>query len=163
MSDLLGWRTDRYQAKRDAGISPVRYDGSLCSPETDAHSEAAEQFAANRLGARFNGSVYDSNGDGGHDFLIGDKTVEVVWLGFRKGTTIPRYDGHLIVNPEERHRWADLYVVVAGSIGRGFTILGWAHHHELREGRDFGYGPKLSLPTACLHGFARTLDRKVAE
>ena len=51
---------------------------------------------------------------------------------------------HLIINPHEPQRWADIYVVVAGSIDEGFEILGWLPHQVLieKELKDFGFGPR---------------------
>jgi hypothetical protein len=146
---------DRYHAKRAAGLSPIRTDGSRTDPETDRQATAAEEFAAVRLGGHFNAEVYENHGDGGHDFTVAGYTVEVIWLGFIRDTRRPRYSGHLIVNPHEPHRHADLYVSVCGSIERGFSLLGCARHSDLQGGHDFGYGPRLSLPTGRLRPFPK--------
>lgn len=148
--------SERYYAKREAGLPAQRRDGSSTSPETDRQAAAAERFAAHVLGAEFNNQVYARHGDGGSDFTIKGRSVEVVWLGAR-GDAMPRLHGHLIINPEEPQRHADLYVVVAGSIESGFTLVGWATHMQLtsRPLRDFGYGPRYALPTGSLMWFQR--------
>jgi hypothetical protein len=145
--------SDRYYAKREAGLSPVRSDGSHTSPETDRQAAAAEQFAAERLGATYNGDVYATHGDNGHDFTVDGRTVEVIWMGYRSGAHEPRYRGNVIVNPHEPHRHADLYVMVAGSIARGFSLLGCCLHTDLVFGADFGFGPRLALHTDKLRPF----------
>jgi hypothetical protein len=148
--------SDRYTIKRAAGIPDRRRDGSRCDPETDRQAEAAEAFAAIRLGCEFRADV-TVHGDGGSDFVAPNgQTVEVVWLGFVSGTATPRTSGNLIVNPDEPQRWAELYVVVAGSIARGFRLLGWTTHEELtrRPRVDFGFGPKFAVPTRELWRFA---------
>jgi hypothetical protein len=154
--------SERYLSKRAAGISAVRSDGSVATEENDRQADAAERWAAAALGATYNDAIYADHGDGGSDFTYAGQTVEVVWLGFVAGTSVPRYSGHLIVNPHEPHRHADLYVVVVGSICRGFSLLGCARHSELRAGSDFGYGPRLALPTRELHPFPRLDASRVA-
>lgn len=150
----------RYHEKRAAGLSPIRSDGSITSAENDRQSAAAEEFAARELDAEFNGDVYARHGDGGHDFtVIGPSgtsyTVEVVWLGFRSS-------GHLIVNPHESHRWADLYVVVSGSVQDGFRMVGWMRHGDLvaRPKKDFGYGPRFAAHIDDLSPFKGKLKPK---
>jgi hypothetical protein len=142
----------RYYSKRASGISPIRKDGSLCDPENDRQSEAAEKYAAERLGAKFNSKIYAASGDGGFDFVWqGDKT-EVIWLGYRAGTTEPRIAGHLIVNPDEPHRWATRYISVRGSIELGFRLLGWTTHQRLIQEpkKQFGWGLKFAMHTSKL-------------
>lgn len=137
--------TDRYQAKRDAGISPIRKDGSLTSAENDEQAAAAEKFAAQYFGCTFNDQVYQT-GDGGYDFLF-ELKIEVIWLGVNAVTGEERREGNLIVNPNEPQRWSDIYVVVAGSTKAGFEVLGWTTHYRLIEEppKDFGYGKKLAM------------------
>lgn len=149
----------RYHVKRAAGISPVRSDGSICDPENDRQAAAAEQYAANAMGCEYNASI-TVHGDAGHDFVF-SLTVEVVWLGARPDGA-PRTSGHLIVNPDEPHRWADLYVVVAGSAEAGFSIAGWTTHARLAGYplRDFGYGPKMAMPTSDLENIGRLTGLK---
>lgn len=146
--------SERFLAKREAGISPLRRDGSLTSEETDRQAAGAERFAAERFGAEYNEEVYAEHGDGGADFYLGGRSIEVVWLGVEPDGR-PRRDGHLIVNPDEPQRHADLYVVVAGSIEAGFTLLGWLPHGDLVERplKNFGYGPKHAAPVICLRWF----------
>lgn len=152
---------DRYYAKRDAGISPVRRDGSVATPENDRQAAAAEQFAAAQLGCPFNDSV-TAHGDGGHDFVF-PLHVEVCWLGVNQHTGEPRRDGHLIVNLNEPHRWADIYIVVAGTVEMGFHVVGWTTHNRLIEygTKNFGYGEKLAMPVRELWSLGRlyTLQR----
>lgn len=137
--------SERYFAKREAGLPATRRDGSSTSPETDRQAAAAERFAAGQLGAEFNAEVYATHGDRGHDFtVLGKKgrrryTVEVVWLG-------PRDSGHLIVNPHEPWRWADVYVLVSGSIEMSFSMSGWISHADLvaLPQKNFGYGDRFA-------------------
>ena len=86
-----------------------------------------------------------SDGDGGSDFTL-NLGVEAIWLGAEKNGT-PRTTGHLIVNPEDKQRWADLYIVVQGSIETGFKIIGWTTHKKLikQPRKDFGYGEKFAM------------------
>jgi hypothetical protein len=122
----------RYGIKRGAGISAVRYGGSVATRENDRQSYAAEQYAASKLNADFNSSL-TVHGDGGPDFKLGDKDVEIIWSGFEKGSPAEQrvQNDNLLVNPEELHRWADIYVGVSGSVERGFTLMGWTTHRVL--------------------------------
>lgn len=140
--------TERYYIKRAAGISPTRRDGSECDPETDRQSGAAEQYAAELCGCAFNDTISVS-GDGGFDFRLGDgREVDAVWMGFYAGTANPRRSGHLLINPDEPHRWAEVYVVIRGSIESGFEACGWTTHEELvaEPKQNKGYGHKY-----CMH------------
>lgn len=142
----------RYYTKRNAGISPIRKDGSLTSAENDREAAAAECFAAKALGCKFNDEI-TVRGDGGYDFIHKGKSIEVIWLGINKNTLLPRTIGHLIVNPNEPQRWADLYVVVGGTIITGFFIVGWTDHKTLvaQPRKDFGFGAKFALHTTKLN------------
>jgi len=133
----------RFLSKRACGSSEVRTDGSSCSEDIDIEATAAEYFAAEHCGVPFNATV-SSRGDGGADFFL-QLSVEVVHLGMVGDQ--PRRTGHLIVNPHEPQRWADIYLVVAGSIVEGFEILGWYPHQSLVEKPmlDFGYGDRYAL------------------
>lgn len=143
---LLG--TARYNSKREAGISSTRSDGSQCSPDNDINAAGAECFAAEAYGQPFNENI-SRKGDGGADFSVvingESKTVEVIWLGTYNGK--PRDTGHLIVNPHEPQRWADLYIVIAGSLSAGFIEVGWATHEQLVNAprKDFGFGPRYAI------------------
>jgi len=132
----------RYLSKRVAGKSKNRSDGSQCSVGNDIESAAAEYLASVYYDRPFNATI-SSKGDGGCDFSI-PVEVEAIWLGADKVTGEPRMDGHLIVNPHEPQRWADVYVVVRGSIATGFEIAGWLDHNSLIKlpMKDFGYGPR---------------------
>ena len=143
--------TLRYTSKRNAGIPQERYDGSKTCIENDIQAAAAEKFAAEFMGQSYNDKIMKT-GDGGADFklnipLHGEKTVEVVWLGVDKSTNKPRKTGNLIVNPEEPQRWADIYMVVSGSLDEGFRVRGWTSHKKLTSAskKDFGYGKKFAL------------------
>lgn len=133
----------RYRSKRAAGISGHRYDGSECSIENDINATGAEYHAAQYFGQPFDATVGRS-GDGGFDFAL-PLEVEVVWLGVQPNGT-PRDQGHLIINPEEPQRWADVYVVVKGSVDEGFEIVGWITHTALIKlpKKDFGFGEKFA-------------------
>ena len=76
-------------------------------------------------------------------------------MGVDKKTGKPRIGGNLIVNPHEPQRWADIYVVVQGSIKTGFHIVGWTTHNELikRPKVDFGYGDRFRMPVEDLYDF----------
>lgn len=159
--------SERYYAKREAGLSPVRSDGSVTSPETDRQSAAAEEFAAEALGAAFNAEVYATHGDGGHDFVVTGKkgtryTVEVIWLGMNE-VGVPRDTGHLIVNPHEPQRWADLYVSVPGSIETGFRLAGWISHNTLvaLPLKNFGFGDRFACHIDNLSKFKAGTKRDV--
>ncbi len=137
----------RYYAKREAGLSEVRSDGSLTSAETDRQSGAAERFACEYVGVPFNEEVYATHGDDGCDITVGGYCIEVIWLGFEKGTTAPRWRGHVIINEYEQHRHADVYWIVRGSIELGFELAGWCWHDDIHNRKDFGYGEKLCMHT----------------
>jgi len=155
--------SERFYAKRRAGLSPVRQDGSLVAVNVDRQSAAAEQFGARKFGVEFNDEVWGTHGDDGYDFTVetsrGPVRVDVVWLGFAEpyGTDRPRVSGHLIVNDEKHHpdRRADAYVVVAGTIEAGFMLLGWLAYEELEQHgkKDFGFGMKSCCPVEKLHWF----------
>jgi hypothetical protein len=133
----------RYLSKRVVGIPSGRYDGSECSIDNDLNATAAEYHAAQYFGQPFDATVGRS-GDGGFDFAL-PLEVEVVWLGVQPNGK-PRDQGHLIINPEEPQRWADVYVVVKGSIDEGFEIVGWITHTALIKlpKKDFGFGEKFA-------------------
>jgi hypothetical protein len=137
---------DRYLVKRRAGISTTRKDGSKVSVFNDEQSAAAEKFAAEAMGCQFNDKIF-VHGDGGKDFSY-SLDVEVIWLGVNNNRE-PRLSGNLIVNPDEPHRWADIYIVVRGSTTNGFEIIGWTTHNKLETFglKNFGYGPKMFMPT----------------
>jgi hypothetical protein len=145
---------ERYYSKRRNGISPQRRDGSTTSVDNDIQAAAAEQFAAESFGQKFNSSVYENHGDLGKDFVLPDKrTVDVVWLGVNAKTGRPRgNEANLIINPDEQQRWSDVYIVVAGSKEDGFNILGWMDHSTLTQYplKDWGYGKKFSAPVRDL-------------
>ena len=136
----------RYDAKRAAGISEFRSDGSKTSRETDVQSGAAEKFAAELFKVKCNEEVYSNHGDGGKDFMLGEVSVDVVHLGMLDDG--PRMTGNLIVNPHEPQRHADIYVVVRGSIETIFEIVGWFPHVDLiaRPKVNFGYGSRYACP-----------------
>jgi hypothetical protein len=148
----------RYDVKRAAGISKIRSDGSLTSRETDVQAGAAEQFAAAFFGAKFNSEIYTNHGDHGEDFILGEATVEVIHLGIKDGK--PRMNGNLIVNPHEPQRWADIYVVVRGSIQAGFEIMGWYPHSTLvrRPMINFGYGLRYACAVRNLRPIQEIVD-----
>lgn len=131
----------RYLSKRIAGISGVRYDGSECSIDNDVNATGAEYFAAQQYNQPFDATI-GRKGDGGFDFAL-TLTVEVVWLGVQPNGK-PRDKGHLIVNPDEPQRWADIYIVVKGSIDEGYEEVGWITHTGLIKlpKKDFGFGKK---------------------
>lgn len=133
----------RYLSKRNVGISSTRTDGSECSIENDVQATGAEFFAAQEYGRPFDASV-GKKGDGGSDFSL-DLSVEVIWLGVDPEGN-PRTSGHLIVNPHEPQRWADIYVVVGGCIEQGFTEIGWMPHKALVQfpKQDFGFGERFA-------------------
>lgn len=148
---------DRYHAKREAGIPAERRDGSFASALNDAQSAAAEDFAARCFGAAANLEVYASHGDEGYDFKLGDAKVDVKWLGLEGETLHPRYRGHLILNPYDRR--CDLYIVVVGSTARGFSLLGFASHANVKQQvANFGYGQKFALHTDYLQPFFKLDD-----
>ena len=147
--ELIEHGKARYASKRKAGIPVQRTDGSQTSINTDIEAAAAEYFAAMHYGQEFNKEV-TIKGDGGADFWIPmegtQKSVEVIWLGKTRFGK-PRKNGHLIVNPHEPHRWADIYVVVRGCIDDGFEIVGWTTHAQLvaKPKKDFGYGNRFAM------------------
>ena len=135
----------RFLSKRNVGISATRSDGSECSIQNDIDATGAEYYAAQQFGAPFDSSIGKS-GDGGSDFSL-NVSVEVVWLGRDKKTGKPRTQGNLIINPHEPQRWADIYIVIGGSIDDGFYDIGWMSHKELISNpqKDFGYGPRFAV------------------
>ena len=139
----------RYLSKRAAGISSHRYDGSECSIDNDINATAAEYFAAQQYNQPFDATV-GKRGDGGSDFSL-SLSVEVVWLGIQKDGS-PRDKGHLIVNPDEPQRWADIYIVVKGSVDTDFEEVGWIPHKALIQlpKKDFGFGEKFACDISQL-------------
>jgi len=139
----------RYLSKRAAGISGHRYDGSECSIQNDIDATGAEYFAAQEYNQPFDCTV-GKGGDGGSDFSL-QLSVEVIWLGVQKNG-IPRDKGHLIVNPDEPQRWADIYIVVKGSVDTGFEEVGWIPHSILvtLPKKDFGFGEKFACDISQL-------------
>lgn len=137
----------RYDAKRAAGISEFRSDGSRTSRKTDVEAGAAEKFAGDFLGKNVNTAIYANHGDKGIDFKINEFSVDVVHLGVL-GDGSPRMSGNLLVNPHEPWRHADIYIVVRGTNATGFEIVGWTGHDNLveRPQKDFGYGSRYWMP-----------------
>jgi len=141
----------RFGSKREVGISAHRYDGSVCSAQNDVDSAGAE-YAAARLYARPFREEILKTGDGGYDMIL-PASVEVIWLGRNKFDGQPRRSGHLIVNPDEPQRWADIYLIVAGCVDDGFEEIGWATHYQLVNSpmKDFGHGKKYCMHTNDLN------------
>jgi hypothetical protein len=157
----------RYRNKRACGVSRVRRDGSLCDPETDRQSTAAEKFAADHFGVPFDDKILDG-GDGGPDLKLpivlpsGDikyTAANVKWLGKAYGKS--RLTGHLIVNVDEPQRWAELYVSARGSIESGFELMGWIEHEHLIKQlrKDFGFGLKYAMPVEELRPISELMKR----
>jgi hypothetical protein len=144
----------RYWAKRKAGISEFRRDGSKHSPDTDKQAAAAEKYAADLMGCKFNSEITTTTGDGGFDFLF-ELGVEVYW------PENPRAK-YLIVSKDEPHRWADLYVVVRGTIEAGFEVIGWTYHGLLLQEpvKNFGYGERYCMPLDKLFSIDRLMKLK---
>lgn len=139
----------RYLSKRSVGISNQRYDGSECSIDNDINATAAEYFAAQQYNQPFDFSIGKS-GDGGSDFSL-NLSIEVIWLGLNKDGT-PRTSGHLIVNPDEPQRWADIYIVIKGSVETDFEEVGWMSHKALIKlpKKNFGFGAKYACDISQL-------------
>lgn len=154
MSDIYLSGDSRYYAKREYGISDVRRDGSKYSPETDRQAAAAEKYAADIMGCKFNSNINQACGDGGSDFSF-NLEVEVY-------CPINPLAQYLIVSMDEPHRWADLYVVVIGDIDSGFKIIGWTFHALLTQQpiKNFGYGDRYCMPFSKLYPIDRLLKLK---
>ena len=159
---------DRFRAKIESGFKRAdkdgrvrRYDGSYTDEDTFMEGALAEKFGAEFLGCDFNDEVYAHGGDGGIDFMLsttkGEKEVEVIWLGFIKGTKKVRETGHLIVNPDQPTRWADIYVIISGCIDGGYKFVGWTSHKLLVSNprKDFGFGEKFAMHTDNLLTYER--------
>jgi len=159
MADTATDGSDRYKHKRNLGVSETRFDGTKYNPETDRQAYAAEEFAAGIFGQKANDKLL-RGGDGGTDFKLCGRRVEVYHLGIGKDGR-PRTSGHLIMNPKEPQRFAGLYLVVRGSIEEGFEIAGWASHAALtREPvQDFGYGDRYALPVGKLLPLLSLLEK----
>lgn len=142
----------RHLSKVVAGVrnSSVRKDGSKTSEETDIQGIGAEYFGAKHFKAPINTSI-GLKGDGGFDFRL-NLDFDVAWLGVDKSGK-PIEDGHLIINPDETERWADVYILVKGSLETGFSIVGWITHKKLISlpQKDFGYGPKYAAEIKDLY------------
>ena len=141
---------ERFHAKRKAGVPVTRKDGSTYSAACDKESAAAEFFGVRCLGGEPNTEVHGEKGDPGYD-MVRQVRIDVKWLGaFEDGS--PRAEGHLIVNPEERDVYPDIYVVVRGSEALGFRCIGWLSHQRLvrRHKKDFGFGEKWCCPVSEL-------------
>ena len=139
----------RFLSKRTSGISEFRYDGSECSVENDIQATGAEYFATQQYNVPFNAGI-GKMGDGGSDFTL-PLSIEVVWLGVQKNGA-PRDRGNLIINPDEPQRWADIYIVIKGSIEEGFEEVGWMPHSVLvtLPKKDFGFGEKFACDISQL-------------
>lgn len=150
---------DRFHSKRAAGLSATRFDGTRYDPEIDRQAAAAEQYAAESLGCKFNAAILDG-GDGGFDFKF-ELETEVYWLG-KTPQGFPREVGHLIINPDEPHRHADIYVVVVGSIETSFAVIGWTTHRQLvkQPQKDFGYGVRYAMSTTGLYSMDKLRSLK---
>ena len=145
----------RYYAKRAAGI-PATGQGSMSpSPERDRQAAAAEKFAADYLGCPFNAEVYSTHGDPGYDFIYPIE-VEVYHIQNPTGE-------YLIVFMDKPKAWADVYVVVIGTIETGFNIAGWTTHRELikRPPKDFGHGKRYAMHIKDLFPIERMTSIKV--
>ena len=130
--------SDRYYAKRNAGIPETRKDGSKYSPYIDERAAAAERYVADFMRCKFNSDIYANKGDGGFDFIF-DLSIEVYWVSNPKGN-------YLIVPIDDSDRWADIYVVAKGE--DEIDIIGWTYHNALvkEPKKDFGYGLRY-----CMH------------
>ena len=133
----------RFLSKRLVGISTTRRDGSNSSTENDIQALGAEYFATTYYGYQFN-SLIGPKGDGGADFVL-SLDVDVVWFGMQDGK--PRENGNLIINIDEPKRWADIYVLVKGSIETKYEIMGWTTHKRLIKEpiQEFNGVPKYAM------------------
>jgi hypothetical protein len=150
---------DRFDAKRAAGWSPVRQDGSRYSASVDDLAGQAEAWGARACGATVDARIF-LHGDPGWDFETTDKAgqlvrVDVIHIGHNRS---PK-EAHLIVNPGNRKlKAAAVYLVVANTDDFWFA-LGAIHRDRFlaeHERKDFGFGVKLALPVRALD-FVRTL------
>jgi hypothetical protein len=150
--------TSRYRSKRSIGISDKRSDGSRCSIRNDIQAAGAEYFAAKSLKCPFNEKI-TTTGDGGHDFVFADLTVDAIWLGESTDGN-PRKTGHLIVNPHEPQRWARVYVLVGGNLELGYELLGCISHDRISKFplKDFGYGPRFAAKIHELSPISKLLN-----
>ena len=141
--------SERFSAKRDAGLSVTRRDGSSYSAQTDRDAFDAEVWATRCFGKEPNVEVFETHGDEGYDFAL---LVDVYWIG-RRPDGSPRREGHLIENPY-RKAWPDRFVVVSGIAEVGFQFEGWCTTAELKNEpkQNFGYGNKFAMPLEKLHG-----------
>ena len=55
--------------------------------------------------------------------------IDVKWLGWYKGTKIPRTSGRIIVDIHKLT--SDIYIAVSGCEKEGFNILGWCWKQDL--------------------------------
>lgn len=118
---------ERYNNKRRLGIHP----GSRpSSEENDIQSGLAEYYASQVLGCKCNFDVLNGS-DGGFDFIYKNYKVDVKWLGWLKGTRIPRNSGRIIVDLHKLT--ADIYVAVCGDESSGFNISGWCWADDLKN------------------------------
>jgi hypothetical protein len=127
LQEVKSLLAERYYNKRRLG---VKVDSRGGSPEVDIESGVAEYFVAQRLGCECNLEITDGN-DGGYDMIYKGYTLDVKWLGWRKGTKEPRQSGRIIVDTHKLT--AKIYVAVAGCERDGFTIKGWCWDTDLKN------------------------------
>lgn len=154
----------RYWAKRAAGISRVRGDGTIRYPENDRQSAAAEWYGAFRLGLKRNDDVYAKHGDGGTDATLKvrspsgkHKTLGVgfVHLGFlNNNSQCPRMDGNMLLNSDDYRRYNDthIFIQIRGTYHSGFDLVGWMSATKIfgTKPRDFTHGFKHNMRITAL-------------
>lgn len=145
---------ERHDIKVRAGYSKFRKDGSTFSRENMVEATGAEYVGVARLGEVFNYDIL-LHGDGGRDCTFAGMGVEV----YRPG----RGDYAIItgVGSEYRHRHADLYMSVTGSLDTGrYVVRGVISHAKMVRLPlvDFGWGPRYAVPFQNLTPVPRFLE-----
>jgi hypothetical protein len=145
---------ERFEAKRAAGWTTYRRDGSCYSGALDEIAGKAEQWAATCCGEQPDRNVY-LHGDGGCDFVSNGVRIDVVHIGNNRN---PLY-AHLIVNiGNPKLSGADVYLVVANRGNCWYAVGAISREAFIARTvrKDFGFGEKLALPCCDLEA-AKTL------
>jgi hypothetical protein len=141
----------RFTAKREAGWSEIRRDGSKYSASVDELAGQAELWAAQACKSEIDRRIY-LHGDPGWDFVTfdwdgRDIKVDVIHIGAGRNPDT----AHVIVNPgHPKLTHADVFMVVGGPEWYAIGAISRVRFIEQHTKKSFGFGEKFAVHCRCL-------------
>lgn len=148
---------ERFEAKRAAGWTDRRRDGSRYDGTVDEIAGKAERWAADCCGCQPDERIY-LHGDGGCDFVSDGVRVDVIHIGNNRDPA----NAHVIINPgNPKLRGADVYLVVANDGDFWYTLGAISREAFMQRAqrKDFGFGEKLAIHCRELQGTRSLVPR----